>query len=749
MVETKSGKNLRKGELVVSSSLVDLGATLESRVGQKTAAKLRKFNLETVHDLLYFSPRKIQTWAELSAIEDLCEGKEITFLAEVIDTQTRTFRNRPGAMLTVILHDGGNSINATFFARHRGMLNTHARILAPGTRHLFSGKVSAYRGSWQLTHPLYDDASELSEEQAQERAKRPIPIYPQTAGLPSWVTQRAVATVLNPLREGDIPQVLSPELQEKWEWTSTLQALRGLHQPATKEEWYAARKRLAFDEALITQTTLARLRNAYNQRKAPVCSPIKDGIYEKLLRALPWELTDSQKEVGKQISQDMGSALPMQRLLQGDVGSGKTIVATLAMTRAVDSGKQAAMLAPTEVLARQHYRTIGKMMGSLAGGDSIFADADSIPLLLLTGSLSAPEKRRVLGILASGQPAIVIGTHALLSEGVQIPHLGLVVVDEQHRFGVEQRELLREKSDSSPHLLVMTATPIPRTVAMTIFGDLEVSKLASRPRPGKEIKTYLVPAENERWMERLWERAEEEIKESGQIYVVCPRISADAAEDESVSEIAILTAEKTELAAAEEVAQYLVNHPSLGKYGVGLLHGRMPNSEKEQVMADFNSGKIAILVSTTVIEVGVDNPNATMMVIMDAQQFGLSALHQLRGRVGRGSKPGICMAVYKQTQADISRERLEVFAQTLDGFKLADADLALRREGDVLGSSQAGRSSGLKFLSVAKDEKIIEKARITSRQIISSDPDLKNHQDLARSIEVALKQEQQENLLRS
>ncbi|WP_083563002.1 ATP-dependent DNA helicase RecG [Boudabousia liubingyangii] len=764
-------KGAKSGQLAAPPP-AELDTPLDRRVGPKTAKKLAKLGLNTVRDLLYLQPRRLQTWAELSALENLNEGEEVTFIAQVTDAQMRSLRNRPGAMFTAHLYDGAIELTATFFARHQAILNFHARNLVPGNHYMFSGKLSQYRGKWQLTHPEYDTAEGLSESELAARAARPALIYPQSAGLPSWVTAKAIRTILDTLKPEDVPEVLPEDFRKTQGWDTTFTALHKLHQPETIEEYRWAQKRLAFDEALITQTALAQARQGYQAQTAHPLTEDPKGLLTQIESALPFELTDSQKQVNQQIAQDLAKSHPMQRLLQGDVGSGKTIVAVLALARALAHGYQGALLAPTEVLATQHYLGLLKQFPGLIAPASLTSRTAPIELLLLTGSLSAKDKRQALAILASGKPVLVIGTHALLSEHVQIPNLALLVVDEQHRFGVKQREILREKTEHVPHLLVMTATPIPRTVAMTLFGDLEVSILGARPRPGEEITTYLVPAEKPAWMARLWTRTAEEVHNGAHVYIVCPRISEDEKDPETRSvstadaphnqakAVKAATRKATPSAPAEEkrkivltsaegLYQKLQQEPALQGIKLALLHGRQSPAEKAQIMDDFKSGKTPVLISTTVIEVGVDDPEATLMIIMDAQQYGLSALHQLRGRVGRGSRPGTCLAVYQETQGDDALTRLQALAESNDGFYLAEKDLEIRREGDVLGEGQAGRGSSLKFISVLKDLDTIKRARSLADHLVSEDPELAEHPDLKAAIDSALAAEQQENLLRS
>jgi ATP-dependent DNA helicase RecG len=484
---------------------------------------------------------------------------------------------------------------------------------------------------------------------------------------------------------------------------------------------------------------LARRRAELANVPARPRTGVPDGLLDRFDVRLPFELTAGQQGVSEDILGDLAAGHPMHRLLQGEVGSGKTVVALRAMLRVVDSGGQAALLAPTEVLAQQHHRSITGMLGDLAAGGMLGGDADGTQVALLTGSLGTAARRSAMLDVASGSAGIVVGTHALLEEKVQFADLGLVVVDEQHRFGVEQRAALAAKAgESPPHVLVMTATPIPRTVAMTVFGDLETSTLAELPAGRAEIQTSLVPtADKPGWLDRVWERIREEAEKGHQTYVVCPRIgdepgnstrSTGEEPDEPDDEV-----EKVPPAAVEEIAPGLAQGVLQG-LRVEMLHGRLAPERKDEVMRAFIAGDIDVLVSTTVIEVGVDVANATVMVVLDADRFGVSQLHQLRGRVGRGGLAGLCLLVTRAEAGTPARTRLDAVAGTVDGFELSRVDLEQRREGDVLGASQSGRRSGLRLLSVLRDEDVIVAAREAAGALVGEDPDLTGHPELAEAV---------------
>ncbi|MGZ6881009.1 MAG: ATP-dependent DNA helicase RecG, partial [Mycobacteriaceae bacterium] len=538
-----------------------------------------------------------------------------------------------------------------------------------------------------------------------------LPVYPAAAGVPSWTIAQCVRVVLEALDEPEDP--LSADLRAEHRLISLSAALRGVHLPEDTAEVESAHARLRFDEALSLQLVLAQRRHADAQRRAPACPPRENALATAFDRRLPFALTAGQVDVGREIAADLAETHPMSRLLQGEVGSGKTVVALRAMLAVIDAGRQTALLAPTEVLAAQHARSLRELLGPLGRAGELDSAEQATRITLLTGSMSIGAKRKALLDIVTGEAGIVIGTHALIQETVQFFDLGLVVVDEQHRFGVEQRDALRGRGrdGATPHLLVMTATPIPRTVAMTVFGDLAVSTLRELPRGRSPIVSSVVPVlEKPAWLERAWMRVQEEVRSGRQVYVVCSRIGDDEQTDT-----------QQETAAVLELAAELAAGPLHG-LRVEVLHGRMPGDEKDAVMRAFAAGEIDVLVATTVIEVGVDVPNATAMVVMDAERFGVSQLHQLRGRVGRGGHAGLCLLVTSASQGSPARERIEAVASTVDGFELAQLDLEQRREGDVLGVAQSGRRSSLRLLSLLRDGDVIATARVQAQAIVDSDP---------------------------
>lgn len=749
---------------------------LERAFDKRTATALGKLGLVTVGDLLGHYPRRYADPGALTDIAALEVGEHVTILARVEQATVRPMRNRKGALMEVVVTDGSSRLSLTFFGKHRGSLFTHEKRLVPGATGLFTGTVGLYRGSRQLTHPdftLMGEESDLdSDEALLEHATKPIPIYPAAAGIPSWKIQGALRVVLDTLTDDDVPDPVPDEVRQRQGLPGRAAALRSLHRPATLDEAHRARHRMRFEEAFVLQAALAQRRARTAAEDATARPPLPAGEPSLLAdfdASLPFVLTAGQREVGDEIAAELASPRPMHRLLQGEVGSGKTVVALRAMLQVVDAGGQAALLAPTEVLAAQHARTLRSLLGPLADAGTLFGaerTGATTRVALLTGSLGAKARKEALLEAASGAAGIVVGTHALLSEQVQFADLGLVVVDEQHRFGVEQRDALRAKGRVSPHLLVMTATPIPRTVAMTVFGDLETSSLTEVPAGRAGITTVAVPAGNTRWTDRTWARVREEVDAGRRAYVVCARIHPDeetkataktsARDFDDVPEFLDLAGPGTEgaadrppLRAVLEVVEELRSRPELAGIEIGVLHGQMPPDQKESAMARFASGEAPVLVSTTVVEVGVDVPEATAMVIFDADRFGISQLHQLRGRVGRGADPGLCLLVSDAEPGTPAFARLEAMTQTTDGFKLANLDLELRSEGDVLGAAQSGRTSSLRLLRVVKDARLIEEARTAAVDVVRASPDLTEFPELATAIRAQLDEDQEEFLERA
>lgn len=726
---------------------------LKKVVGPATAKVMAEhLDLHTVGDLLHHYPRRYAERGELTRLADLPLDEHVTVVAQVATARILTFNGGRGQRLEVTITDGSGQLQLVFFGR--GIHKPHKDLL-PGTRAMFAGKASVFNRKMQLAHPAYEllrgdpDKPGDADEAVGSWAGALIPIYPATATLESWKIAKSVDAVLPSAQEAVDP--LPPSLREGRELIPLPEALLKIHRPHTKADIESARARLKWDEAFVLQVALARRRYADAQLPATPRRPREGGLLDAFDAKLPFTLTEGQEKVSKEIFDDLATEHPMHRLLQGEVGSGKTMVALRAMLAVVDAGGQAAMLAPTEVLAQQHHRSITEMMGELAEGGMLGGSDQGTKVTLLTGSMGVAARRQALLDLVTGEAGIVIGTHALIEDKVQFHDLGLVVVDEQHRFGVEQRDALRGKGKQPPHLLVMTATPIPRTVAMTVFGDLETSVLDQLPAGRSPIASHVVPAEDKpHFLARAWERVREEVENGHQAYVVCPRIGDDADEaadpkkaKKKAEEEA--TAEKRPPLAVIEVAEQLARGPLSG-LKIEVLHGRMQPDDKDAVMRRFAAGETQVLVATTVIEVGVNVPNATAMVIMDADRFGVSQLHQLRGRVGRGSAPGLCLLVTDMPEASPARARLGAVAATLDGFELSRIDLEQRREGDVLGQAQSGVRSSLRMLAVIEDEEIIAEAREEAVAVVSADPDLEHLPELRTALDALLDDEREQYL---
>jgi ATP-dependent DNA helicase RecG len=721
----------------VSSEHHPLGESLHLVLGAKPAKDLEKaFGMQTAGDLLRHYPRRYEKRGELAPLADLEQGTEVTVLADVVSASTRQMSTRAGTIADVVVTDGKHQLNLVFFG-HKNATNA-APGLTKGKRALFSGTVSLYKEKLQLAQPQYllvgaDGEEGLTDDTAPNWAEELIAIYPATTKLRSWDIAKHVRKALAWAAPLTLPEPLPADLLRRHKLGGLSEALYLVHRPKewAQAEW--ARKRLRWEEAFVLQAALAQRRAANRAVAATARVPAVDGLLTAFDARLPFELTAGQQEVGETIAAELALTHPMNRLLQGEVGSGKTVVALRAMLAVVDAGGQAALLAPTEVLAQQHHRSLSAMLGPLARAGTLGGDERGTRIALLTGSLSTAARRTALLEAASGDAGIVVGTHALLQEKVDFFDLGLVVVDEQHRFGVEQRDLLRAKGATPPHLLVMTATPIPRTVAMTVFGDLDVSTLTELPAGRTPIATHVVPTDQPRFLERTWERIHEEVAAGHQIYVVCPRIGGEDAEEDMTPEALESEQEKRPAAGVLDVAPQLVEGPLRG-LRVEMLHGRMPPDRKDAVMGAFAAGEVDVLVATTVIEVGVDVPNATVMAVLDADRFGMSQLHQLRGRVGRGEAAGLCLLVTGAEAGGPARERLDAVAATSDGFELSRLDLLARREGDVLGASQSGRRSSLHVLSVIRDADVIAEARIEASAVVDADPQLRKHPALAGAL---------------
>ena len=716
---------------------VTLSSRLDGVVGGKTAGALsRAFGMTTVGDLLAHYPRRYALRGELTPISSLPVGETVTIVAEVRSVNARHMRNRKGSILEVVIGDGHGTVALTFF--NQAWRQNELKV---GRQGIFSGKVGEFKGHRQFAHPdyeLFDDEDE-ARMSAEARQHEPIPIYPATSTLPSWQIQKVVELARTVL--GPVPDPLPDGFRRRQGLLDARTALDRIHAPDFIEQVEPARQTLRMHEAFVLQAALLQQRQFVRALSATARPP--GDLLERFDAALPFERTPDQVAVGDRIARDLEGAWPMNRLVQGEVGSGKTLVALRAMLQVAQSGGQSALIAPTEVLAAQHLRSIARMLGPQL--------APELMPTLLTGQLSAPERRKAALRVASGQARIVVGTHALLSASTTFADLGLVVVDEQHRFGVEQRETLRAKG-TSPHVLVLTATPIPRTVAMTVFGDLEVSTIRTLPAGRSGISTFVAPLdERPGWFARVWERIAEEVALGRQAFVVCAAIDAETATGEEADPA-------TDAAAPEDgrtrwgvvqVRDLLSRHPAFASIRVELLHGKLPSEQKDAVMQAFARGEIDVLVATTVVEVGVDVPNASTMVILEADRFGVSQLHQLRGRVGRGSIPGLCLLVTEAPAGTPARIRVEAVAATGDGFELAEVDLQLRGEGDVLGDAQSGARSSLRLLRVVADADLIALARDEAERVLDEDPALLRHPGLAEAIERRVGQQERAALAKN
>jgi ATP-dependent DNA helicase RecG len=753
---------------------------LDREFDPRTAKVLaRALDVHTVGELLRHYPRRYEQRGELTDLDSLRDGEHVTVLAQISAVTSRMMKNRRGKLTEVTVTDGRGTLTLAFFRQP-----WREKDMKPGLHGLFAGQVSSYGRKRQLIHPDCEllGTADPGTEMAAEHAAEIIPVYPATRELASWKIAKAVKTVLDTLDIADDP--LPAEVRTRYGLQGQLAAWHGIHRPMEYADIEPARLRLKWDEAFALQAVLAQRRRAEDALPATPRIPRRGGLLEAFDARLPFTLTQGQRDAGEEITTALCREHPMHRLLQGEVGSGKTLVAVRAMLQVIDDGGQAALLAPTEVLAQQHYRSITHLLGPLGRAGELDGVDHATRVALLTGSQGAKARRAALDEVASGAAGIVIGTHTLLYHRVRLDDqivfadLGLVVIDEQHRFGVQQRDALREKArDSRPHVLVMTATPIPRTVAMTVYGDLDVCTLRELPAGRAPITTHVVPAADKpHYLSRAWERLREEVTGGGQAYVVCPRIGAEdgpggadengadgtggdgtGGRGDGAAETGAREAGRDDDTGADyetpeedtgrppravlDVAAELAEGPLAG-LRIRILHGRMPADDKDAVMRAFADGSVDVLVATTVVEVGVDVPNATIMVIVDADRFGVSQLHQLRGRVGRGGKPGLCLLVTDSPPGSPARERLDAVAATVDGFVLSRLDLEQRREGNVLGAAQAGRKSGLKMLTLLQDEELIVAARAEAQALVDADPRLAGQPALVSAIRTLLDEEQ-------
>lgn len=733
--------------------MVDLSSKASLVVGDRTAKVLfEELGLATVEDILRHYPRRYVVRGQLTDFHSLNDGDEVTILARIASCKVKKIPGRKGGILEVVVSDGSEKLLLTFFNQA-----WRAKDLREGREGLFAGKVSQYKNQRQLAHPDYLLVPEGEDVQtaADDFAGKYLPVYKATRKLPSWKIAQCVSLAL--ANVGDLEDPLPVQLQSQLDLPSLSKALREVHQPTDLLAAEKAIYRLTFDEALAMQLFLLLRKREIRKNQSKVPTRLNEELLAQFDESLNFKLTAAQLRVWNEIRLDLAGDSPMYRLLQGDVGSGKTIIALRAML-SVENG-QSALLAPTEVLAQQHFKTFTQLLGKLANRGALDGPMEGVRIALLTGSTSSADRREILGLAKSGEIDILIGTHSLLNEELKFKNLELVVIDEQHRFGVEQRDVLRSKSEYPPHILVMTATPIPRTVAMTVFGDLDVSTLDELPLGRTPIQTHVVNSLTEpKLMDRTWQRVREEVSSGHQVYVVVPRISPT--DDSDFSNFGLSGDELKRIKRLSGDPELQFSQPAssvseifpklrdeiLNGLRIAALHGRLSSDEKESTMRAFQAHEIDVLVSTTVIEVGVDVSNASMMVILDAERFGVSQLHQLRGRVGRGQVPGLCILVTSATPESDAALRLKAVASTTDGFELSRLDLEQRREGDVLGSAQSGATSHLRLLRVIRDESLIIKARQVATELIDSDEALVNYSGLLIEVD-KLRQEERASYL--
>ena len=720
----------------------ELAARLSSILGGE-AKLLEPLGVTTLFDLMLHVPRRYYSGTEMTDLGALVKGDEVAVVARIARAK-RIFSTSEKApqRLEVVITDDKAYLPITFFGRGdsnpkaKGRVNATMsyweRLLQPGRRGIFAGKVGEFRGDPQLTHPsfvVFDENGEMRGSQSsltmgQVARGDLIGLYPATAKYQTWQVAHAAMMVLDHLSGLDDP--LAAPIRAAADVPDLLTAFSDVHRPSGRESVEVAMRRLLFDEVFSLQLAMARRRAIAAEHPATPRPRRSGGLLDAFDAQLPFTLTAGQEAVSAQLFDEIARPRPMQRLLQGEVGSGKTLVALRQMLAVIDNGGQAALLAPTEVLAGQHRQSITKLLGELADGGTLTGTEHATRVVLLTGSLPAARKRAVRAEIASGEAGIVIGTHALLSDSVTFADLGLVVVDEQHRFGVEQRAALSARTATRPHLLAMTATPIPRSVAMTFFGDLEPAILTELPAGRAPVSTVVVSERVQpAWVDRAWQRIVEEAAAGRQAFVVCSRIDPSDPAEPAAGRTAQPTFDDDLPAplGVVELFEDLRTGP-LAALRVGMLHGRLPTEEKDATMAAFAAGELDVLVATTVIEVGVDVPNASVMVIKDADRFGISQLHQLRGRIGRGAHPGVCLLLSHTSPLSPSAQRLAAVAATTDGFRLAEVDLAQRKEGDILGASQSGVRSSLRFLRVLEHTELIEQAHDLAARCLAADPEL-------------------------
>ena len=713
---------------ITLSELADIDVEVLKGVGEKRKESLAEYGITNVLELLMNYPRKWVDRTNEARVSDLVAGNEALVIVEVRKVSKFTTKNRR-TVVTIQVGDDSGRLTAVFFNQP-----WRERQLKVGTQVAMFGKPDIYRGVLQMSNPLVDLIG--------DRTGRIVPIYPQSekTQVSTWELATWVENALERCRERGLCDPVPTDLIDKLELVDRTAALWGIHFPETMVAKQNARRRLAFDELLRVQVVLVGRKRAFELDNTGIRHIVDGKLQQRFISAIPFALTGAQNRVITEINQDLAAPHPMHRLLQGDVGSGKTVVAVSAMLASVQGGHQAALMAPTEVLAEQHFAGVRKLLEGLLvpEANNLFGDRQ-LRVELLTSRITSERRRELLRDLANGGVDILIGTHALIQEGVEFASLGVAVIDEQHRFGVEQRAALRnkgeaansqksERSNTSPDVLVMTATPIPRTAAMTVYGDLDVSVLDEMPPGRTPIKTFWVAGKKSE--SEMWGEVRAAMDLGQQAFVVCPLI------EES---------DKLQVASAEDTFKLLAKTELKG-LKLGLLHGRMSSNEKDETMTKFRERKIDVLVATTVIEVGVDVPNATCMIVLDADRFGIAQLHQLRGRVGRGSIASRCWLA--TSNPDISSPRVDALVESTDGFYLAEVDLELRGEGTIMNTAQKGRSD-LKLASLRLDRDLIELARTTAFEIINADPTLKSHNEIREEIDLLLTPDEEEFLFKN
>ena len=703
----------------------------------KESRAMASFGVRDLDTMMRFAPRRYVVPAPLRSLHEVSEGEEVSAVVSVVSVRDRAMRSRRGFVLEVIVSDGVEDMPLTFFLTKQHQVDWHRGRLPVGARIVVHGTVGRndYRDQLQIAHPTYEPFEDT--ETGRARAQRPLPVYPLRQNIAQKTMRSATEKGLE--FADSLARPVPAEVLARRGLPPLEEAARLVHTPLTVEDTRSGMAHLRFEEAFVLQTIFAQ-RRAQDQR-TPAPALTAPGPLRPLFdQRLPFDLTEGQQEIGTALDARIGGDHPTSVLLQGDVGSGKTVVALRAMLRAVDSGHQAALLAPTEVLAEQHYNTMMTLLGDLSRAGQLDAHAEATRVRLLTGSQRTAARRETLLDVTSGQAGIVVGTHALLTDGVEFASLGLVVIDEQHRFGVDHRRRLRSKGPAgqSPHVIVMTATPIPRTAALATVGDLDVLTLRDSPGGRAGVTSFVVHERLPAWEQRMWQRAAEEIAAGRQVFVVCARIDEDEADAPAPPQLdEDGTPQSPALEPARGVlqtAQRLAERPELAGLRLGVLHGRLSGEEKQAVMAQMVRGEIDLLVSTTVIEVGVDVPNASVMIVLDAERFGVSQLHQLRGRVGRGHHGGIA---FFDTSAEVGgahSAHLEAVAGAADGFALAELDLRRRGAGDLVGEEQSGLQRTLKHLDVIRDARAVEQAREDAFALITEDPELTGHPDLAGAV---------------